>query len=949
MTERAHRTFLAASVLVLLTTAALRLYRLPELPVGLHYDEAANGILAGEIAFKGKTPVFISSYTGKEVLFFYWAALWTRLLGAVPLALRLSAATVGILTVAATAWAVRELLREWPESKWIALLTAALLATSFWHLVLSRYGFRAITQPLMQALTVAALWRGLYHRSRRTAHIIIWTCLAGLFCGLTGYTYLAARAFPLPLAAAFLNILLTERQRFQLRLGQMLLFGLVALLTLTPLIYYWTTHPGSFMTRTSQVAARSWSEAWRGIVACAGMFFLVGDPYIRFNIPHRPIFEVPGAVLFVLGVIVLGIGRKLTDIRGRHTNVASVVFLLSSLVFMILPSALATGDITPSNLRSVGLLPFLYVFPAMGLWWAVRQTGRWLERAVEKLLLVTPLGRPGKAVPHLLRNEMVVLMLLAFMIPISGHAYFGEWAASAALYYAADGDLVDMARYLNQADLSNATPYIASVHYRHPTLAFLAREYGRLHWLTGGRTVVLPAQGEALWLFPRSASDDLAWVESLLPAEAQATVHPGPDGAPAFHVYRVSSVAPPQHKLSADLGHVALLHGYQIIGEPRSGGSVEIAVWWEVLNRPERGDHIPFARLSDRWGFTWGETLPFHYPAEQWQPGEMVVDHLSIPVYPGTPPGAYKVRFGFYSPGANVPLPVLDENGGYAGTYVELPVRLGRAEKPPLPESLGIARRLDTPIGDLHLLGANLDTNSARPGEPVYLTLFWRADASSPMDCNVTITADGIILYHGAPVHGTYPTSLWSAGEVIVDRYNPSLPRDMPPGEHLLRASICGTSVELGSIVVEGISRSFELPPISHTLHVTLGEQVLLLGYDLAGESIAPGEKLSLTLYWQALREMEENYTVFVHLIAPDGTMTGQRDSWPVNGTYPTSLWLSGEVVTDRYEIDVPTGAAPGEHLVEVGMYIAETGRRLKVSGGPSSAVILQKIPVASR
>ncbi|MCX7682806.1 MAG: hypothetical protein N2508_12730, partial [Anaerolineae bacterium] len=100
------------------------MYRLPELPLGLHYDEAANGILAGEIAFKGKTPIFISSYTGKEVLFFYWAALWTRLLGAMPLALRLGGATVGILTVAATVWAVRELFRGWPEGKWIALLTA---------------------------------------------------------------------------------------------------------------------------------------------------------------------------------------------------------------------------------------------------------------------------------------------------------------------------------------------------------------------------------------------------------------------------------------------------------------------------------------------------------------------------------------------------------------------------------------------------------------------------------------------------------------------------------------------------------------------------------------------------------------------------------------------------------------------------------------------------------
>nr|HID14185.1 hypothetical protein [Anaerolineae bacterium] len=151
----------AALLLVLLVAAGLRLYRLPELPLGLHYDEAANGILASEIARGIKLPVFIPSYTGKEVLFFYWAALWMKLLGVTGLALRLSAAWTGLATVAATVWAVRELLHGQRDADWVALFTAAFLATSFWHLSLSRYGFRAVTQPLLQALTVGALWRGL--------------------------------------------------------------------------------------------------------------------------------------------------------------------------------------------------------------------------------------------------------------------------------------------------------------------------------------------------------------------------------------------------------------------------------------------------------------------------------------------------------------------------------------------------------------------------------------------------------------------------------------------------------------------------------------------------------------------------------------------------------------------------------------------------------------------
>ena len=75
-----RRLFLAALLLVVLVAAVLRLYDLPRTPLGLHYDEAANGILASGIASGNDRPLFITAYTGKEVLFFYWAALSMKLL-----------------------------------------------------------------------------------------------------------------------------------------------------------------------------------------------------------------------------------------------------------------------------------------------------------------------------------------------------------------------------------------------------------------------------------------------------------------------------------------------------------------------------------------------------------------------------------------------------------------------------------------------------------------------------------------------------------------------------------------------------------------------------------------------------------------------------------------------------------------------------------------------------
>ena len=951
--DRAFRTrrrtshYDTALLLVLLVAAALRLYRLPELPLGFHYDEAANGILANEIARGLKTPVFIPAYTGKEVLFFYWTALWMKLLGATPLALRLSAALAGLMTVAATVWAVRELLHGQRYAKWVALLTGAFLATSFWHLVLSRYGFRAVTQPLMQTLTMAALWRGLRLTERRCqsqndrwswrAHL--WLILAGLFCGLTAYTYLAARAFPIPLAAALLALLLADRDGRPSRIGQITLFVAVAALTLTPLAHYWLAHPGSFSNRIQQVAATTWSEAWKGIDACARMFFTQGDPYIRFNIPGQPVFDPIIAILWLVGIVALLAPRllRIQSPASAPRYLAFRVFLLTYLPVMVLPSALAFGEIIPSNLRTAGLLPFIYLFPALGI------------AAIKSQIT----DRKWLNLPY----WSLVTLILAAMTLVTTSTYFGNWAPSADLYYAADGDLADVADYLKQTDSTATTPYVASKHYQHPTLAFLAEDYGRVRWITGGQTVVIPAQAEGLLIFPRSASQDLGWVRSVLPPEsllAEVTLS-GPDGAPAFRAYpvRPGSAWAPTYALKGNLAHVAQLLGYDIVGEPRSGGRVEVAVWWHIVNVPNVGDYGHLARLTDPWGFVWGEARPFRYPSEQWTAGEWVVDHLSIPVAPGTPPGPYDVRVSLYSASTNSRLPIVNEAGRYGGTDVRLPVRLDRATTPIELQDLPIRNRLEASARNLTLLGFNLDTMVARPGEPLYLTLFWQAVGPARSEVDVVLTLGDMPLYTGAPVHTTYPTSEWAEGEVVADRYDPRLGRDLVPGAYPLRLQLGAFDtednliLELGTVEVQAIDRSFEIPPISHLLTSTLGGRIALLGYDLPTSPVAPGDVLTLTLYWQSLTETEEDYTVFTHLLAPNGSTSGQRDNPPAGGTYPTSLWMSGEIIADVYEIPVRTDAAPGEHRLEVGMYLAETGERLP-TGATDNAVVLGPVMVSS-
>ncbi len=238
-------------VLTLLVAALLRLWQLGTLPPGLHYDEAADTIIAEQIARGESAPIFIEAYTGKEVLFFYWAAAWMKLIGPSVFAMRLAAALMGVLTVSATYRAIREMLAARPHpqplsqigrgEQGVALFAALFVATSFWHILMSRLGFRSISEPLIQALALAALFRGLRLNRNR------WFVVAGIFIGLSLYTYLAARLFPVAIALIFLYFILFDRGHRLDRLTQFVLTVASAVIVFLPLGLYFVQHPAAFL------------------------------------------------------------------------------------------------------------------------------------------------------------------------------------------------------------------------------------------------------------------------------------------------------------------------------------------------------------------------------------------------------------------------------------------------------------------------------------------------------------------------------------------------------------------------------------------------------------------------------------------------------------------------------------------------------------------------------
>jgi hypothetical protein len=137
--------------------------------------------------------------------------------------------------------------------------------------------------------------------------------------------------------------------------------------------------------------------------------------------------------------------------------------------------------------------------------------------------------------------------------------------------------------------------------------------------------------------------------------------------------------------------------------------------------------------------------------------------------------------------------------------------------------------------------------------------------------------------------------------------------------------------------------------PGPNPISVDVGGQISLVGSDLAAAPVVrAGEPVTVTLYWRAERVPDEAYTVFVHLRDSGGQALAQADSPPQAGSYPTSFWDEGEVISDPHRIEVPASAAPGEYRIYVGMYRPATGERLPVAGNPNGEIELGRLSVAS-
>lgn len=729
-----------ALVAIVTLGAVLRTIALDWAPPGLFYDEAANAIDALHV-LAGQHAIFFPGNQGREPLHIYAVALATALLGPGWMAARLPAVVAGTFTIVVTYFLGREV-----GGRRLGLLAALLLATSFWHVSLSRLGFRAAWVPLVVALSLLLLLAAMRTGNRAAA------AASGLTAGIGIYTYIAARLVPLLLLLLAGHGAVVGRVAIARRVLPPLVAGAAVA---TPLAIFFARNPHAFWERAQNLSGGDVGALDRTFSA-AGIFLWAGDAVARHNLPGRPVFDPLTGGLFLVGLVVC-------LVRWRQPGYLALPLTCAT---MLLPQALASGE--PHFLRAAGVLPAAQVIAAVGL-------DRVLARVHRRRLAGALIGG-----------------LALFWVVTTARDYFGIWAPARATYFAFEGQGRDAARLL--ASLAPVEPAGAgSPIYRGQPTYYLEQRDAALVPFDDVHGVVVPTEGGLVVLSSREGHT----VETRLRLGRPVAVAGrwrNADASAAVVAHRPEpGLFDLPRPIPARIGEVVATEAYRLPTVVGPGAELRLELAWRVLGQ-NRADTHQFAHVvrRDSGGErVWSLEDVLVYPSRFWRGGERVLTLFRLRLPPDAPIGAYWIATGFYEPGSLRRLPVTDAQDRPAGDRLLVgPFKVWDKQlTAPRPAQIVAEFAEDVVLAAVEI------PPSAAPGKALPIRLTWWSSGPTAQDLTVFVHlldaqrreragADAL------PVEGSNPTSLWQFGETIQDDRVLPLPASLEPGEYEIEVGL---------------------------------------------------------------------------------------------------------------------------------------------------------------
>jgi len=303
------------------------------------------------------------------------------------------------------------------------LLSSFFLATSFWHVNFSRIGFRGILVPFVLVFAFYFLFRAF--QTKRVSDFIF----SGIFLGAGFYTYISFRFIILLLPIVLLFWwLIYNKQNLQKKFYKFTIYILTfTILTALPLGIYFLQNPQDFVGRATPISIFATEnpvkEFGKSLVLHLGMFNFSGDFNWRHNFAGSPMLFWPIGILFLVGFFL-----SIREIA-KKKRLAIGYWLLVSWFFVMLLPGILTYEGIPHALRSIGVIPVVYILAGLGGW----EVYQWLNKNVKNKKL-------------LLFAALLFLFTVGFL---QFDKYFIKWASHPEVEGAFAKDYVEIGNYLN--------------------------------------------------------------------------------------------------------------------------------------------------------------------------------------------------------------------------------------------------------------------------------------------------------------------------------------------------------------------------------------------------------------------------------------------------------------------------------------------------------------------
>ncbi len=677
-----RRLYWIALLLVMLAAVGLRLWRIDSLPPGFHFDESFEGLEAWRILTDSTYhPIFLTGNFGVPPLNAYANAgmfwLFERFGGrAGPIAMRVTAAVIGVLGVLAVYALAGELRRLDPRrlTPVFPLLAAAALALMRWHIHFSRMGIEPVMVP---AIWAGATW--LFLRGWRTGSWLSFTA-SGVLLAAAMYAYQAAWEIPFLMIGVVGHLIIVERKKLKIKNSQstiknsesnatkprhpifnlqssisparwrgILLTALTAAILFAPLAWFFIHNLDLVFLRPTQLAvvgetgSPADSSVWANVWATAKMFGPFGQPGDldpRRNLPGAPALNLWLAIPFYAGLLI------------ALWRVASPAYSipLIGLVGLLLPGVFS--EYAPHFHRIVGAAAPAALLIGVGL----DAVWRWGRETKKPGFSPKPGFSTGLA-------AAVIAGLLILGGATSARNYFVRWAGLPDLFYAFDAGIWELGQWT--ASLARHDPvYITPRGEEHATLAFAWR-------LLEPDQRPVPFDGRHIFPLTEEATEQpqqYAVIEHedfrtrlLLPEVLPGAAIAGQIEDDLSEVYaRIytrlpgsEAARPPMTPRQISIGDGLRLAGYDAQpAQVRAGEILYVQLHWLADQAPS-ADWTVFIHLVDPAS---GEVVAGFdsrpgagsLPTGRWRPGWRVLDEYQVPLPSDLPPGDYGLRMGLY-------------------------------------------------------------------------------------------------------------------------------------------------------------------------------------------------------------------------------------------------------------------------------------------------------------